>query len=257
MEIPRFLTPTSKPFNPIELAEATEKIILRQTNESWERKYTAIYPVGVYRGIATAYTVGCILRCYYCWVSLSRDFPEKYGEFMPPEEVVRRLEQVGRKYRYGGTHKCRISGGEPTLGKDHLLKVLELIDDNDWFNLFIFETNGILLTKEYVQDLEKFRKVYVRVSLKAGNETGFEKRTGAIGKYYDLPYKAIEYLSDSSVNFHVAAMTDSRIMPEEERQALIKRLENIDERLASNLEEEIVNPYDTTIIRLKKAGIKI
>lgn len=249
---PRYLTPDLQPFNPLEVAKKTEEIVCRNNR----RKYTAFYTVGVYRGIATGYTVGCCLRCFYCWVGLGRDFPEKYGEFFSPPDVVKKLEETARKH---GVRKCRISGGEPTLCKNHILSVLRLIESNSWFELFILETNGILLgaDKNYVEALIPFTKVHVRVSLKAGNEKGFQQRTGAIGKFYELPFKAVENMFDAGISFHVAAMTDPRIMPKEERKALIQRLAQINKRIALNLEEEIIDPYETTLFRLKKAGIKL
>ena len=249
---PRYLTPDSQPFNPLEVAKKTEEIVCRNSM----RKYTAFYTVGVYRGIATGYAVGCCLRCFYCWVGLGRDFPERYGEFFSPLEVVKNLERAGRKR---GVRKCRISGGEPTLCRNHLLNVLKLIENNSWFELFILETNGILFGADegYVRALTPLTKIHVRVSLKAGNEDGFQQRTGAIGKFYQLPFKAIENLFEAGISFHVAAMTDPRIMPKEERKALIKRLAEIDSRIALNLEEEVVDPYETTLFRLKKAGIKL
>lgn len=254
-DYPRYITPGFKSFDPLKLAKETEKIVIRDN----ERKYTAIYATGVYGGIATGYTVGCILRCFYCWVSMSRDFPEKYGKFYSPEEVVQSLEKAGREYKYEPTHKCRISGGEPTLGKEHLLSVLKLVEGNPWFKLFILETNGIILgtDKEYVQTLSEFKKIHVRVSLKAGIPEGFQRRTGAIGKFCELPFQAIKNLLDYDVSCHAAAMTDPRIMPTEEREILIKRLEDIDKRIAIGLEEEVIDPYRTTLIRLSKAGIKL
>ena len=45
----RFITAQTEPFDPIELAKETEKIVCRGD----ERKYTDFYATGVYRGIAT------------------------------------------------------------------------------------------------------------------------------------------------------------------------------------------------------------
>ena len=46
----RFLTPSSKPFDPIELAEETEAIVTRRGPDGLERKYTDFYATGVYGG---------------------------------------------------------------------------------------------------------------------------------------------------------------------------------------------------------------
>ena len=50
-------------------------------------------------------------------------------------------------------------------------------------------------------------------------------------------------------------MTDPRIMSKKERQLLIEKLKEIDIRVAVNLEEEIIDPYDTTIVRMYYYGI--
>ncbi len=263
---PRFITPDSKPFDPLWLAKATEEIVTRMGKEGQERKYTDFYSVPVYRGIATGYAVGCCLRCFYCWSPLSRDYPESYGEFYSPLRAFEKLVEAARRgIRYGPPHwralpirKCRISGCEPTIGREHLLSLLELVEGSD-FELFILETNGILLgaDKSYARALSRFSKVHVRVSIKAGTPESFTRRTGAIGKYYELPFKALEYLLDAGVSCHAAAMTDPRIMRREERRLIIERLAEIDRRLAKNLEEEVIDPYRTTLFRLRKAGVNV
>ncbi len=246
---PRFLTPKSKPFDPIWLARETERIVCSGD----ERKYTAFYATGVYAGIATGYIVGCCLRCYYCWTGFERDFPEFFGKFFSPEEAMRKIVEAARKY---GVNKARISGGEPTLCRGHLLGLLEEFQDTD-LKLFILETNGILFgaDKSYVKELTKFERVHVRVSLKAGYPDAFERRTGGLASAFELPYKAIEHLLDYGVSFHVAAMTDPRIMPRDERKALIEKLREIDPLVAANLEEEWCDPYETTIVRMAAYGV--
>ncbi|MEM1575498.1 MAG: hypothetical protein QXF09_00770 [Nitrososphaerota archaeon] len=78
-------------------------------------------------------------------------------------------------------------------------------------------------------------------------------RTGALGKYYDLPFKALKYLLDEGIDARAAAMTDPRIMSKEERKLLIQILDEIDPKANYNrtLEEEVIDPYDTTIKRLR------
>jgi len=264
MEYQRFLTPDFKPFNPLELAKQTEQIVTRQGPEGLERKYTDFYSVPVYRGIATGYAVGCCLRCIYCWSNWSRDFPEKFGRFYSPREVALKLFKAAEEgITYSEywrriipkVNKLRLSGCEPTIGKEHLLSVLEIIEESK-YPLFILETNGIILgyDKDYVKRLAEFKdKLYVRVSFKAATPEGFTWRTGAIGEYYKLPFKALKNLLDEGVYARAAAMTDLRVMPKEEREILIQMLDEIDPKAnyPKTLEEEVIDAYDTTIKRLK------
>ena len=75
-----------------------------------------------------------------------------------------------------------------------------------------------------------------------------------MGRYYQLPFKALRYLLEEGVYARAAAMTDLRVMPEEERQLLLDRLGKIHPLLADNLEEEQMDSYDTTIARLRAAN---
>ncbi|NIM59887.1 MAG: radical SAM protein [Candidatus Aminicenantes bacterium] len=260
----RFLTPKFKPFDPLELARETENIVTRCGKEGLERKYVGIYSAPVYRGIATGYAAGCCLRCIYCWANWSRDYPEKLGEFYSPKEVAQRLFKAAEngitspgweRFKNLKIDRLRLSGCEPTVGKEHLLSVLKYVKDSK-FPLFILETNGILFgsDRDYVKRLREFReKLYVRVSFKAARPEGFTQRTGALGEYYEFPFKALEYFLEEGIDAKAAAMTDPVVMPQDERKILIKKLNEIDPMADyfSYLEEEQIDRYDTTLQRLK------
>jgi uncharacterized Fe-S cluster-containing radical SAM superfamily protein len=242
---PRFLRKGFTPFDPVKLARRTEAIVSRGD----ARKYTGFSCAGVYGGISTGYTVGCCLRCIFCWVDASRDFPETRGELYTPEQVVRRLTENARRE---GVHQLRISGGEPTLCKQHLLAVLEGIEPTGYG--FILESNGIpiAIDEEYAAELARTTCVHIRVSLKAGTAAGFEARTGGQGELWELPFVAVEQLLAAGADFHVAAMTDSRLMPEAERRAMLARLRRAGYR--GWVEEEWCDAYRSTVKRLRAAG---
>ena len=258
----RILTPGFTPFDPLVLAQETENRVTRKGPEGLERKYTGIYSAPVYRGIATGYAVGCCLRCIYCWADWSRDFPERFGKFYSPIKIAQALFNAAERgitssgwERFRGIkiNKLRLSGCEPTLGKEHLLSTLEHVAESK-YRLFILETNGILLgsDRDYVRQLARFSdKLYVRVSLKAATPEGFTQRTGALGDYYELPFKALTYLFEEGIFSRAAAMTDPEVMPPEERKILIKKLGKIAPALGRELEEEEIDTYETTMSRLK------
>jgi len=253
---PRYVTPSFEPFDPVELALATENIVTRNGPKGQERKYEAFYATGVYGGISTGYCIGCCFRCVFCWVSWGRDYPERFGQFYSPEEAYNRLSEAAHKYN---VNKLRISGAEPTLGKNHLLGLLEFVEQSE-FPLFILETNGILfgVDKDYVKKISRFTKPHVRVSLKAGTPEDFTKKTGAKPNSFEIPFQAIRNLLHHNVSFHVAAMSaDPRMMTPEERQSLMMKLAEIDPNLLRSLEEEVVDDYNTTLARLRLAGWKI
>jgi uncharacterized Fe-S cluster-containing radical SAM superfamily protein len=135
----RFLTKGFKPFNPLQLAQETEKIVTRLGDEGLERKYTGFYSVPVYHGIATGYAAGRCLRCFCCWSNWSRDFPEKFGEFYSHRQVAQMLFKATKKgIVYSDywrklipkVNKLRLSGCEPTIGKEHLLTVLKFVKES-------------------------------------------------------------------------------------------------------------------------------
>ena len=102
--------------------------------------------------------------------------PEEYGKCYTPEEVAERLVSLAKRRRLG---QLRISGNEPTICREHLIRVLELIPKD---YLFILETNGILIggDETYAEELSRFPHLHVRVSIKGTCEEEFSSLTGWI-----------------------------------------------------------------------------
>jgi len=185
-------------YNPVELSKKIENIVIKNKM----KKYYRFRPTGFYGGIATADTVGCNLRCKFCWSGNSVWNSKNTGIFYTPEQVADELQKIINKKGYT---QLRISGGEPTIGKQHLIELLQNIDTK---LLFILETNGILLgaDKTYVKDLSKFKNLHVRVCLKGSTRDEFSWLTGAeTGFEYQL--KSLEYLRDESMSFNIAIVS--------------------------------------------------
>ena len=114
---------------------------------------------------------------------------------------------------------------EPTIARNHLIKVLEQIPGQF---LFILETNGILIghDKTYADDLARFENLYVRVSFKGANEEEFSALTGAEPAGFELQIKALESLYRAGVRVHPAVMASFSTF--DHVLALKKRLGKID-----------------------------
>ena len=142
----------------------------------------------------------------------------------------------------------RISGNEPTLAREHLIKVLEHVPKDI---LFILETNGILIghDKTYANELARHENIYVRISLKGCNKEEFSELTGAEPKGFDLQVQALENLSRAGVNVHPAVMVS--FSPLENVAALRKILGKIDRDFGDVEIEELVL-YGDVENRLKK-----
>lgn len=229
-------------FDPIELAKEIEKIVCRDDQRAFYRFRRAPF----YGGIATADCVGCCLRCVFCWSWNVVNKPDKVGKFYSPEEVAKNLISIAEKH---GFNKLRISGNEPTIGKKHLLKVLEMIPENF---LFILETNGIPVGHDetYAKDLSEFKNLHVRVSLKGSDPKEFSKLTGSKPEGFRMQLKALENLEKFKVSYHPAVID------------LVKNLDSLNERMAKinpnlpkSLEIEPLIKYPQVMERLRKSGL--
>ena len=231
-------------FDPLKLSELTNSIISRDDL----RKYYRFRPSRFYGGIATADCVGCCLRCVFCWSWNVVLNPVHYGNYYKPDDVVQRLTKIAKKKNF---KQLRISGNEPTISREHLIRVLDLLNGK---YLFILETNGILIgaDEEYAKDLSKYKNLYVRVSLKGSCEEEFSKLTGALPEGFQLQLKALENLLRYKVNVHPACMIS--FSPPENREALRSRLETIHPNFAEfEVEELILYPHVEE--RLKRQNI--
>ncbi len=185
-------------YDPIELSKKTENIV----SNGNLKKYYRFRPTGFYGGIATADTVGCNLRCKFCWSGNSVWNSKNTGKFYSSEQVANQLQVIAQQKGY---RQLRVSGGEPTIGREHFIKLLKNINDN---YLFILETNGILLgfDKAYVDELSAFKNLHVRVCFKGGDSQEFSMLTGAkFGFEYQI--KALENLRDKKMSFNIAIVT--------------------------------------------------
>jgi len=238
-------------YDPLELTEVVRKVVVKEVGGEELRKYYRFRGGRWYGGIATADCVGCNLRCRFCWSWRPRDFMSQYGRFYSAEEVAEKLIRIASRRRY---RQLRVSGGEPTISRVHLVSLLERLSQTKY--LFILETNGILLGayRNYARELSKFRNLHVRVSIKGCSKEEFAKLTGAKPEAYELQFKALENLLDYSVSVHPAVMMS--FCEKKDVKKLIERLREIDEILVGELEPEYVFLYPHVIEILRKYGLK-
>jgi uncharacterized Fe-S cluster-containing radical SAM superfamily protein len=234
-------------YDPLEVSARVEKIVARGE----ERKYYRFRPALFYGGIATADCVGCNLSCAFCWSGAPRRSPERSGRFCSPEQVFEKLDAIATKR---GFSQLRVSGNEPTIGRQHLLKLLELVDRTRY--KFILETNGILIGADasYARALAMFKRLHVRVSLKGCDAEQFSLLTGAGPEAFELQLASLRNLIDAGASCHAAVMQE---FAEGKIATLKKRLEEIDRRLADELEFEYLIPYPHVVRELAKRGLQV
>jgi uncharacterized Fe-S cluster-containing radical SAM superfamily protein len=235
-------------YDPVELAEKLKKIVVRDDG----RKYYRFRAARFYGGIATADCVGCCLRCAFCWSRAPLINPERVGRFYSPKEVLGKLDSIASKHGYS---QLRVSGNEPTIGRQHLLKLLELVERTSY--RFILETNGILLGADagYARELARFENLHVRVSLKGCDPQQFSKLTGAEPEAFELQLTALQNLLDAGASCHAAIMQE--FAPPEKLGGLKQRLASIDRSLTQELEFEYLIPFSHVVRELARRGIKV
>jgi uncharacterized Fe-S cluster-containing radical SAM superfamily protein len=231
-------------FDPIKSAENAAKLVTRGDF----RKYYRFRPARFYRGIATADCVGCCLQCIFCWSWRKVENPKAHGHFYTPKDVAQKLTRIARKKRF---KRVRVSGNEPTLAREHLLKIIEMVPFD---LLFILETNGILIghDRTYAEELSRFENLYVRVSIKGTNEEEFSRLTGAEPEGFGLQLKALENLRREAVKTHPAVMASFSIPNNID--ALRRHLFQIDPNF-KDIEIEELTLYGDVEKRLQKASV--
>lgn len=232
--------------------KAIEKLVVHDREDVQDRRYWRFRFDRWYGGIVTADAVGCGLVCKYCWVSDAVMFqPAKIGRFYSPEVVAKTLVRMAEKR---GLRQLRVSGGEPTIGRRHLLQLLNRLEGQQL--LFILETNGILIGSDsaYAEDLSKHRFVHVRVSLKGCSENEFATLTDAKPKGFTLQLEALKNLLQAGVKCHPAVM--SSFSTEESLQQLVERLKSISPRLSRDLEVEELILYPKVKRKIERHGLK-
>lgn len=225
-----------------ERVQAVEKIVVNGD----KKKYYRFRPAPFYGGIATADCVGCPLTCVFCWSGFPRDHPREAGKWYTPHKVFAELDRAARKRGYT---QLRVSGNEPTVGREHLVQLLEMVDKTSY--LFILETSGVLINSDYADTLSQFKNVHVRVSLKGACEEEFAALTQSPPEGFRLQLNALKTLKDYNVSCHPAVMT-SFSLPEHVRE-LKERLSYISSEFY--VEEEQVMLYPLVKKRLQRAGL--
>jgi len=239
-------------YDPVLRHQAIEKLVIREGSVGQEKRYWRFRSDRWYGGIATADCVGCGLLCYFCWVREDvRNIPAGIGKFYPPNKVSEILMSIAREKSF---RQLRVSGGEPTIGKLHLLQLLDNLQGRGY--KFILETCGLLIGYDpvYANDLSQYPFIHVRVSLKGCNEEEFSMLTGAEPQGFQLQLKALKNLEKANVPYHVACMVS--FSPKETRKDLLTKLQEINPRLVDDFEVEELILYSSVRRRIKQAGLR-
>jgi uncharacterized Fe-S cluster-containing radical SAM superfamily protein len=238
---------SNKGYDPIKLAESTEKIVV----DGNKRKYVQLgRPLRFYGGTTSATEVGCNLRCKFCFSDQPVWNPKNTGKFYSPKEVFDGLVKTARRY---GHTIISASASEGTIGRQHLFELLDLVEQSEF--VYILETNGMTLGQDpqLVQQLAKYKRLHVRVSIKGCNEEEFHRLTGANREAYRLPYEALRMLIDAGVSCNACLMVSFSDDASVSRARSV--LFSLHPGISKSLELEEIKQFSKVRSRLKKAGL--
>ena len=182
------------------------------------------------------FAAGCNLRCPQCqnWDITHQG----QGKPLSPREAAERMTEARYKF---GVDRMAISGGESTLNKGWLLEyVRELkklnIDANARIHV---DTNGSILTKDYIDELVEAGMTDVGPDLKGFYLESFMRITGMedrdlAERYQHTAWQAVSYLIEDykdRVFTGVGIPYNSKLISVEEIGMMGERLSKIDPEL--------------------------
>jgi len=179
------------------------------------------------------FTAGCNFRCPQCqnWKIAYRG----KGTPLEPKDAAR---VVAMKRMEARVDRMGVSGGESTLNRPWLVQFIEELKrlNPDSGARFHVDTNGSLLTKDYIDELVDAGMTDVGIDLKSLETDTFMRITGLqdrklVQKYKDVAWGAVEYLTESykeKVFLGIGIPYNKDLISPEEIRAMGKKIHKID-----------------------------
>lgn len=108
-------------------------------------------------------TSACNLKCTGCWAA-------EYGHKMNLDYET--LSKIVREGRELGTYFYMLTGGEPLVRKEDILKLAKEYNDCA-FNVF---TNGTLIDEEFCKEVQKLGNIVFSISVEGSEEVNDQRR---------------------------------------------------------------------------------
>jgi pyruvate formate lyase activating enzyme len=187
-----------------------------------------IYPIEV-----ACFTHGCNFRCPQCQ---NHTMSFSGGMEIEPREAAVLLSNMRRIYR---VHRMTFSGGECTLNKAWLIQAIKELKklNQDAKARIHVDTNGSLLTNDYIDQLVSAGMSDIGIDLKGLRLETFQRITGVqegkAGEFYlENAWSAVKYLLE---NYHVfvgiGVPYNKALISREEIQEIGERIAGISEKV--------------------------
>lgn len=143
---------------------------------------------------AVGFTHGCNLRCRQC-----QNFPMAFtagGYLLCADKTAKILLDLKEVHK---VNRVVLSGGESTLNRKWLVEVIKSVKDRDKDVHFHVDTNGTILTQDYIDELVDAGMTDIGIDLKALNVSTYMGITGLddeeiAEKYLKTSWDAVEYI---------------------------------------------------------------
>jgi pyruvate formate lyase activating enzyme len=176
------------------------------------------------------FTAGCNFSCPQC-----QNWQFGYlgaGEPLTPGEVARVMTATRRRY---AVDRIAISGGECTLNRPWLTQYLRYLKElNPGANLHV-DTNGSILTDDYLDELVIKGMTDIGIDLKALKLNTFKEITGLVddalaSRYMKTAWEAVEYLNKNhpQIFLGIGIPYNKDLIDLEEIEEMGKRIAKID-----------------------------
>lgn len=132
-------------------------------------------------------TQKCNFNCEYCYVKNIYDYDL---EVSTVKNFIKQIKQLGIFSYY-------ITGGEPLL-YEGILEILKYCNDIGIYT--VLQTNGYLITKDFVEAIKDFEFLEIHISHHGVNKEKFNSFIGVDDGYEQIEHNA-SLLKDSNINF--------------------------------------------------------
>ena len=191
--------------------------------------------------------IGSNLRCAHewGWCEGILDDPSA-GRFYSPNDIVTKAKEARRTE---GCTRIRLTGMEPAMHDSHLLQLADMLPDD--FSLVI-ETNGMLVSRGFLDQLCSVTDLHLRLSFKGTTPDQFQTLSRVAPSYFHNQIEAYQAALNANCQLETAL---AGVFDTKDKERLEDRLSRYKEDVSVELEPLRLCPANEQ--RLKKAGFDL